>query len=53
MWQIEADVAACDVTSKNDVSKMMLSYPLRRTKSENEIAERDQIQKHEIEQFFF
>jgi hypothetical protein len=38
MWQTEADVAAWDVTSKDDVSKMMLSHPLRGTKSKNEIA---------------
>jgi hypothetical protein len=42
-------MAACGVASKDDVSKIMLSQPLRGTKSENKIVEMDQIQKIEIE----
>jgi hypothetical protein len=56
MWQTEAEVATCDVSSKDDVSKMILSHPLRETKSKNEITENDKIQKNEIEAkniFFF
>jgi hypothetical protein len=56
MWQTEAEVATCDVSSKDDVSKMILSHPLRETKSKNEITENDKILKNEIEAkniFFF
>jgi hypothetical protein len=42
-------MTACGVASKDDVSKIMLSQPLRGTKSENKIVEMDQIQKIEIE----
>jgi hypothetical protein len=35
--------------TEDDVLKMMLSHPLRGTKSKNEIAEMDQIQQREIE----
>jgi hypothetical protein len=38
MWKTEADMTACDVTSEDDVSKMMLSHPFRGTKSKKEIA---------------
>jgi hypothetical protein len=48
MWQTEAEVATCDVSSKDDVSKMILSHPLRETKSKKEIAKRDQIQKTKL-----
>jgi hypothetical protein len=43
MWKIEAYVAACDMTIKDNVLKMMLSHPPRGTKSKSKIVENDKI----------
>jgi hypothetical protein len=45
MWKIEAYVAACDMTIKDNVLKMMLSHPPRGTKSKSKIVENDKILK--------
>jgi hypothetical protein len=43
-------VAACDMTIKDNVLKMMLSHPPRGTKSKSKIVENDKIlKKNEIE----
>jgi hypothetical protein len=39
MWKMEVDVAVCDMASKYDVTKVMLSHPLRWTKSKNKIVD--------------
>jgi hypothetical protein len=40
-------MAACDMAREDDLSKMMLSYPLRGTKFKNKIAKRTKF-KNEI-----